>query len=345
MENPVGLNGFAFVEYVGIDAEYLSKLFKNMGFDKVAQYKSKDVALYRQGDCNFLLNKEKETFAEEFVKAHGPSICSTGFRVQNAVKAFQVAVERGARPYEGDDKDKGACLFPAVYGIGDSLIYFVDENLEKEFYAEKFEFITKDHHPRGVGFSAIDHLTNNVPFGEMQKWCDFYENIFNFREVRFFDIKGKKTGLISKVMMSPCDKIIIPINEPTDSKSQIQEYLEEYKGPGIQHLALLTDDIISSIKGLQENGVRFLDPPPGTYYEEISNRVPNVTEDLQSMEEHSVLIDGDDEGYLLQIFTCNVIGPIFYEVIQRKNHLGFGEGNFQALFDSIEIDQARRGFL
>ena len=345
MENPVGLNGFAFVEYAGPDVNYLSQLFKSMGFIKVAQHKEKEISVYRQGDCHFVLNNEPETFARQFAKDHGPSICSTGFRVKNSSQAFEAAVSRGARPYDGDQKSQGACQFPAVYGIGDSLIYFVDEEKEAQFYADQFEFCVEDRHPKGFGFSVIDHLTNNVPVGAMQKWCDFYESIFNFKEERFFDIKGEKTGLISKVMMSPCRKIIIPINEPTDQKSQIQEYLDEYKGSGIQHLALLTNDIIPSVKSLQESGVEFLDAPPTTYYEEIPNRVANVTEDLRVVEKESILIDGDDEGYLLQIFTRNVIGPIFYEIIQRKNHNGFGEGNFQALFDAIERDQERRGVL
>lgn len=343
MENPIGLNGFAYVEYTGPDSQYLEGLFSKMGFVPVAKHRNLNVDLYRQGDCHFLLNKEPKTFAEGFAKQHGPSICSTGFRVENAERAHAMAVERGARPYQ--EEMKSATPFPAIYGIGDSLIHFVDPQGEKKLFEEEFEFTESNKNPEGFGFSVIDHLTNNVPVGEMQKWCDFYEKIFNFRETRFFDIKGEKTGLISKVMSSPCNKIIIPINEPTDNKSQIQEYIDEYKGSGIQHLALLTNDIVGSVKKLQEQGVKFLDAPPNTYYEALPKRIPCITEDLKTVQDHAVLIDGDDKGYLLQIFTQNVIGPIFYEIIQRKNHDGFGEGNFQALFDAIERDQERRGIL
>ncbi|MCB0351020.1 MAG: 4-hydroxyphenylpyruvate dioxygenase, partial [Bdellovibrionales bacterium] len=230
--------------------------------------------------------------------------------------------------------------------IGDSVVYFIDgygsADQYKVFDAD-FDLTTREKVP-GFGLTVIDHLTNNVPKGEMQQWCDFYQKIFNFREVRYFDIKGKATGLYSKVMRSPCDKIIIPINEPAGQKSQIQEYLDEYKGSGIQHIALLTNDIIKTVRELRGSGIEFL-TVPDTYYEAVPTRMPNVTEDLDQLQELKILVDGDEEGYLLQIFSQTVIGPIFYEIIQRKNHSGFGEGNFQALFDSIEEDQRRRGYL
>ncbi len=279
------------------------------------------------------------------MEAHGPSICSTGFMVLDAEKAFATAVERGAKPYKGTDAEKGATPFKAVYGIGDSLIYFVDEKIHQKLYNEVFSIAEADKKPKGVGLLDVDHFTNNVPRGEMQKWCDFYINVFNFRETRYFNIKGNATGLESKVMRSPCGKFSVPINEPTDKKSQIQEYLDEYKGSGIQHLALTTDDIVKTLESMKTSNVQFLSPPPNSYYGMLKERLPNVSEDLGRLEKNAILVDGDHDGYLLQIFTKNIIGPIFYELIQRKNHSGFGEGNFQALFDAIERDQRERGYL
>lgn len=342
LDNPIGLEGMEFIEYASREPEKLEKLFVQLGFQKTGVHKSKKVSLYSQGGVHFVLNCENDSFAQQFSHAHGPSVCATGFRVKDAKKALEIAVARGARPCPPSPHHS----FPAIYGIGDSVVYFVDEYSHTspyKAYEKDFNMLTKDPVP-GVGMTVIDHLTNNVPAGEMQVWCDFYEKIFNFREVRYFDIKGKATGLYSKVMRSPCNKIIIPINEPTGQKSQIQEYLDEYKGSGIQHIALLTNDIVKTVSQLRENGVDFLDTPD-TYYELIPKRLSNVTEDIDQLRELRILVDGDEEGYLLQIFSKTVIGPIFYEIIQRKNHSGFGEGNFQALFDSIEEDQRRRGYI
>lgn len=343
-QNPIGLDGVEFIEYSGPDASYFEEVFRKYAFTQVGEVHGKNIKLYRQGDINYILNCEPQTFATEFAKLHGNSVCATGLRVADADKAFAVAVERGGRPYEGNDHQKGASPFPAIYGIGDSLIYFIDEKNRKKLYEEIFH--VKDNPvPVGVGFLAIDHFTNNVPRGEMDKWCDFYTKVLNFREARYFDIRGAKTGLLSKVMRSPCGKFSVPINEPTESKSQIQEYLDEYKGSGIQHIALLTNDIVKTLENLKSSDIQFLTPPPHTYYSMLSERVPNVSEDLKRLEENAILVDGDDKGYLLQIFTKNTFGPIFYEVIQRKGHDGFGDGNFQALFDAIERDQSERGYL
>ncbi len=342
MENPVGLDGMDFIEYVGADATIFENMFTRMGFQKVAKHKSKEIDLWRQADIQFFITKEKKGFASEFSKLHGSSISSTGFRVADADTAFKVAVERGAKPY--NDEAQKSFPAPAIYGIGDSLIYFIDSKVSDKIYKEQFNYDLSKENIVGSGFTIIDHMTNNVPVGEMQKWCDFYEKVFNFKERRFFDIKGAKTGLISKVMRSPNGKITIPINEPTDGKSQIQEYIEEYKGSGIQHVALLTENIIPSVAKTQKQEVPVLSIP-STYYEAIPKRVSLVTEDLGELEKLQILVDGDEEGYLLQIFTQNLFGPIFFEFIQRKNHYGFGDGNFQALFDAIERDQERRGVL
>jgi 4-hydroxyphenylpyruvate dioxygenase len=344
VDNPIGLDGFEFIEFCGPQPALFEDLFQRFGFARIAQHTGKKVSLYRQNDVNFILNEEPNSFAQSFYQAHGPSICSTGFRVRNAKAAFQEAVRRGARPYEGPAQSMLFEDCPAIYGIGDSLIYFVDQyGAQGSVYDAQFRF-TGDKSPKGFNFLLVDHLTNNVPRGEMQKWCDFYHKIFNFSERRYFDIKGKTTGLISKVMRSPDGKICIPINEPTDTKSQIQEYLEEYKGSGIQHLALLTPDILPTMHDLRSQGVQFLETPD-SYYKYILERLPQITESVKALQDLRVLVDGDDKGYLLQIFTKNIIGPIFFEVIQRKGHDGFGEGNFQALFDAIERDQRERGYL
>lgn len=344
LENPLGLDGIEFIEFATPDVPALEQLFFKFGFQKVGQHKRKQVTLYRQNQVNFIINNEPGTFAAKFAKQHGPSICATGFRVKSAPRAIDLAAQRGARVIE--TKGDGAShSFPAIYGIGDSAVYFVDRYRAPVHFDDDFRYLQPERFPKGKGMTVIDHLTNNVPKGEMQKWCDFYQNIFNFREVRRFDIKGTVTGLTSKVMRSPCGKITIPINEPTEGKSQIQEYLDEYRGSGIQHLALMTADILKTVSQLQEEGIKFLDSPPGTYYEALPQRVPGIKENLEEVAKHSILIDGDAEGYLLQIFTQNMIGPIFFEIIQRRNHSGFGDGNFQALFDAIERDQKRRGYL
>ncbi|MBX2988405.1 MAG: 4-hydroxyphenylpyruvate dioxygenase [Bdellovibrionaceae bacterium] len=344
-QNPLGLNGVDFLEYSGPDGEALDILFRRMGFKEVANIEGKNLRLFRQGDINFILNTEPGTFADGFTKLHGPCAAACGVRVADAEKAFQTAVARGGRPYEGSDAKKGATPFPAIYGIGDSLVYFIDEKNHNRLYNEIFKVKPEDKAPKGVGLTYIDHFTNNVPRGEMDKWCDFYTKVFGFRETRYFDIRGKKTGLLSKVMRSPCGKFSVPINEPTESKSQIQEYLDEYKGSGIQHVALVTENIIDTLETMKSSKIEFLTPPPHTYYAMLNDRVPNVTEEVDRLERNAILVDGDDEGYLLQIFTKNVIGPIFYELIQRNNHFGFGDGNFQALFDAIERDQKERGYL
>lgn len=344
LDNPLGLDGIEFIEYATPDPAALEQLFFKFGFQKIGQHKRKQVTLYRQNQVNFIINNEPGTFAAKFAKQHGPSICATGFRVKSAPRAFDLATQRGARPID-TKHDAASHSFPAIYGIGDSAVYFVDRYRAPVHFDDDFRYLQPERYPKGKGLTVIDHLTNNVPKGEMQKWCDFYQKIFNFHEVRKFDIKGQATGLTSKVMRSPCQKITIPINEPTEGKSQIQEYLDEYHGSGIQHLAMMTADIIGTVRALRDAGIEFLDSPPETYYEALPGRVPNVKEDMAKVRENSVLVDGDPEGYLLQIFTKNMIGPIFFEIIQRRNHSGFGEGNFQALFDAIERDQKKRGYL
>ncbi len=338
-ENPCGLDGCEFIEFAGADAKMLHETFKKLGFILTGKHKEKNVYFYDQGGVKFIVNEEDDSFAKDFKDEHGASACAMGLRTEDAQKAYEEVLKRGATPYV---QRKDVSGFNAIYGIGKSLVYFIDYKDGVNPFEKDFEFNGSD--PTGFGVRYIDHMTNNVPVSEMQEWCDFYSNIFNFKETRFFNIKGESTGLISKVMSSPCQKLAIPINEPTDPKSQIQEYIDEYKGSGIQHIALGTSDIVKTVTAMREQGIEFLEVPD-TYYDMLKTRLPNVTEDIDKLKELKILVDGDEKGYLLQIFTKNLFGPIFIEIIQRKKHDGFGEGNFQALFDAIERDQKDRGFL
>ncbi len=350
--NPLGTDGFEFVEYTAPDSKGiadLKQLFGLLGFTEVAKHRSKDVWLFKQGDINFLINAEKKhSQAHEFADAHGPSVCGMAFRVKNAARAWQYAVDHGAQPFTGNIGPMELNI-PAVYGIGGSTLFFVDRYGDKNIYEVDFEFYPDwetELKANETGLITLDHLTHNVFQGNMDKWSGFYEKIGNFQEIRYFDIEGKLTGLVSRAMTSPCGKIRIPINESSDDKSQIEEYLTEYNGEGIQHIALFTDDIYDSVRKLRDRGMEFM-PTPDTYYEKVDSRIPNHGENLDAMRELRILIDGapEDSGILLQIFTKTVIGPVFFEIIQRKGNEGFGEGNFKALFESIEEDQIRRGVL
>ncbi len=347
-ENPMGTDGFEFVEYAAPDPAALAALFAQMGFVAVARHRSKRVTLFRQGDINFIINEEPDSFAQAFARIHGPCICAMAFRVKDAAFAYNRAVELGAWGV-ANKVGPMELNIPAIKGIGDSLIYLVDRYGEKgTIYDVDFQPIPGvDQNPKGAGLSYLDHLTHNVHRGRMKEWADFYERLFNFREIKYFDIEGKLTGLKSKAMTSPCGKIRIPINESSDDKSQIAEYLDAYHGEGIQHVALGASDIYTAVEGMMANGVPFQDTID-TYFDLIDKRLPGHGEDVERLRKLRILIDGaptEGQGLLLQIFTNTVIGPIFFEIIQRKGNDGFGEGNFRALFESIELDQIRRGVL
>lgn len=345
-ENPAGTDGFEFVEYTAPDPELLRTLFERLGFPVTARHRSKNVTLHRQGDINFIINAEPDSFGQRFAQAHGPSACAMAFRVKDAAYAYRRCIELGAKPVETPVGPMELNI-PAIEGIGGSLIYLVDRYGEQTIYDVDFVPVPQTAPIRPAGLTYIDHLTHNVARGNMDKWAGFYEKLFNFREIRYFDIEGQKTGLFSRAMTSPCGRIRIPINESQDDKSQIEEYLREYRGEGIQHIALGTDDIFATVDVLRGQGVQFQDTPE-TYYEGIDARVPGHGEKIEEMRKRRILIDGNPEkgeGLLLQIFTQNVIGPIFFEIIQRKGNEGFGEGNFKALFESIELDQMRRGVI
>ncbi|WP_020650626.1 4-hydroxyphenylpyruvate dioxygenase [Solimonas variicoloris] len=354
--NPLATDGFEFVEFTAPTADgirQLHALFEMMGFTAVARHRRKDVTLFRQGDINFLVNGTPYTHFEQFARTHGPSACAMGWRVRDAAAAQDYALAHGAVAFDTRPGPMELNL-PAVYGIGNSVLYLVDRyeaggargDGEHTIYDVDFRFFDGvARWPQGVGLTGIDHLTHNVSRGNMNTWAGFYERIANFREIRYFDIEGKQTGLVSRAMTSPCGKIRIPINESSDDKSQIEEFIREYRGEGIQHIALATDDIYATVAALRARGVQFMDTPD-TYYARVDARVPGHGEPLARLRELSILIDGAPvDGILLQIFTSTVIGPIFFEIIQRKGNEGFGEGNFKALFESIEEDQIRRGVL
>jgi len=355
-ENPMGTDGFEFIEYAAPDPAAMGALFKRMGFTAIAKHRRKDVTLYRQGEINFILNAEPDSFAQRFARLHGPSICAIAFRVADAAAAYKRALDLGAWGFEGTTAP-GELNIPGIKGIGDSVIYFVDRWRGKNgvaegtignigFYDVDFEPLEgASLQPVGNGLTYIDHLTNNVHRGRMDEWTDFYGRFFNFREIRYFDIEGQVTGVKSRALTSPCGKIRIPINEEgNETAGQIQEYLDAYHGEGIQHIALGSSDLYATVDRMRASGVRLLDTID-TYYELIDQRIPGHGESVDELRRRKILIDGKQNELLLQIFTENQLGPIFFEFIQRKGDQGFGEGNFKALFESIELDQMRRGVL
>ena len=343
--NEIGLDGIEFIEFSSTTPGHLSDLFESFGFSKIMKHKTQEVDLYRQGEINLLVNQKQGSFAEDFQKKHGPCASSMAWKFHDVEKAYKLALERGAEAVEGGDYQRKGQNLRAIKGIGESLIYFVESNSSSGLYSDMgFTEVENPKKVKELGFLVIDHLTNNVPKGEMETWSNFYKNIFGFTEVRYFDIRGAQTGLVSYALRSPCGKFCIPINEGTEEKSQINEYLREYKGAGVQHIAFTTDDIVNTVRALNKTQVSTLDIDE-EYYNEVFERVPNVTESYKDLADLNILVDGDEKGYLLQIFTKNVIGPIFIEIIQRKNNLSFGEGNFGALFRSIERDQEKRGVL
>ena len=359
-DNPMGTDGFEFIEYAAPDPKAMGALFERMGFTAVAKHRHKDVTLYRQGEINFILNAEADSFAQRFAKLHGPSICAIAFRVQDAKKAYERALSLGAWGYAGQ-AGPGELNIPAIKGIGDSIIYFIDRWRGKNgasegdignigFYDVDFEPLpgvkgSAGLQPEGFGMTVIDHLTHNVHRGRMAEWVDFYSRLFNFREIRYFDLEGQKTGIKSQALTSPCGKIRIPINEEgNDNKGQIAEYLDSYHGEGVQHIALASKNIYESVDQLQMAGVKLLNTSE-TYYELLPKRIPNLQEPIGELQSRNILVDGTPDELLLQIFSENQLGPIFFEFIQRKGNDGFGEGNFKALFETMELDQIRRGVL
>ncbi|HEU4773740.1 MAG TPA: 4-hydroxyphenylpyruvate dioxygenase [Lysobacter sp.] len=349
-ENPLGIDGFEFVEFAAPEGQggMLHDYFRKMGFTAVKRHKSRPITLYRQRGVNFLVNEDPDSFAADFAKAHGPSATGFAIRFKKPADEVYAAVLANGGEAVVDKVDTRAVDAPVVKGIGDCMLYLVDRYGSNGSIYEDFVAVEgADQDPAGFGLTFIDHLTHNLYFGNMQKWSDYYERLFNFREIRYFDIKGAKTGLVSKAMTAPDGIVRIPLNESSDPKSQINEYLDAYKGEGIQHIACFTDDIYETVEKMRATGIEFLDTPDA-YFEVIDQRIPNHGEDVPRLARNKILIDADPETKqrkLLQIFTTNAIGPIFFEIIQRKGNEGFGEGNFQALFESIERDQMKRGVL
>ena len=357
--NPMGTDGFEFIEYAAPDPAAMAAVFERMGFTAIAKHRHKNVTLYRQGGINFIINAEPDSFAQRFARQHGPSVCAIAFRVQNAKAAYERAISLGAWGY-ADTAGPGEMNIPAIKGVGDSLIYLVDQWRGKNGAADgalgnisffDVDFLplpgvgAADLSPVGHGLTYIDHLTHNVHRGRMTEWASFYERLFNFKEVRYFDFEGQATGVKSKAMTSPCGQIRIPINEEGNEKAgQIQEYLDRYHGEGIQHIALGSTNLLDTVDALQMSGMKLLSTGD-TYYELLDKRIPGHGEDVAALQSRNILMDGSHGELLLQIFSENQLGPIFFEFIQRKGNEGFGEGNFKALFESIELDQMRRGVL
>ena len=342
--NPLGVQQFEVIEFASPEPEKLHELFRSLGFTAVAKHKDQPVTLYRQGDIDFLVNETPDSFASRFAAEHGPCCTGFGIRVDRPESAYEQVVDRGAKDFDGDP-DTLPLDCPRIAGIGGSVLYLTGgrEDVEQHFDFDP----SVERHPRGAGLTCVDHLTHNVHNGNMKQWADFYADLFGFFEVKYFDIKGQQTGLRSKAMTAPNGAISIPINESEDPKSQINEYLDEYNGEGVQHIAMYTDHIYDTVEQLHENGIEFLDTPD-TYYDVIDQRIPEHGEDVDRMRKNRILIDADQNEsnkQLLQIFTQTNIGPIFFEIIQRKGNEGFGEGNFQALFEAIERDQEKRGVL
>jgi 4-hydroxyphenylpyruvate dioxygenase len=355
-ENPMGLAGFEFVEFSAPEKGVLEPVFEAMGFTRIAQHRSKDVHLWRQGEINLIANYEPRSPAAYFAAEHGPSACGMAFRVKDAAAAYAVAIARGAEPVESKTGVMELRI-PAIKGIGGAFIYLVDRFATLEspdalsIYDIDFVYLPEaDKNPVGAGFKSIDHLTHNVYRGRMAHWAAWYERIFNFREIRYFDIKGEYTGLTSRAMTAPDGKIRIPLNEEGKAGGgQIDEYLRAYNGEGIQHIAFICDDLIACWDRLQTHGVPFMTAPPETYYTMLEERLPGHGEPVGALKQRGILLDGTTEGgpprLLLQIFAQPQIGPVFFEFIQRRGDDGFGEGNFKALFESIERDQIERGVL
>ena len=350
-DNPMGLMGFEFVEFASPTPGVLEPVFEMLGFTQVAWHRSKDVALYRQGDINFIVNREPASLAAYFAAEHGPSACGMAFRVTDSHKAYTRALALGAQPMDAQPGPMELRL-PAIRGIGGAPLYLIDRYGDgASIYDIDFRFVEgADRHPKGHGLRLIDHLTHNVYRGRMTYWAQFYERIFNFREIRYFDIKGEYTGLTSKAMTAPDGKIRIPLNEEASKTTgQIEEFLMQYNGEGIQHIALLTDDLLASIDSLRSAGVPLMTAPPATYYEMLAERLPGHGEPVHDLQARGILLDGTTDGgkrrLLLQIFSQTLLGPVFFEFIERKGDDGFGEGNFKALFESMERDQLRRGVI
>ena len=350
-DNPMGLAGFEFVEFASPTPGVLEPVFEMLGFTQVAWHRSKDVALYRQGDINFIVNREPASLAAYFAAEHGPSACGMAFRVTDSHKAYTRALALGAQPMDTQPGPMELRL-PAIRGIGGAPLYLIDRYGDgASIYDIDFRFVEgADRHPKGHGLRLIDHLTHNVYRGRMTYWAQFYERIFNFREIRYFDIKGEYTGLTSKAMTAPDGKIRIPLNEEASKTTgQIEEFLMQYNGEGIQHIALLTDDLLASIDSLRSAGVPLMTAPPATYYEMLAERLPGHGEPVHDLQARGILLDGTTDGgkrrLLLQIFSQTLLGPVFFEFIERKGDDGFGEGNFKALFESMERDQLRRGVI
>lgn len=342
-ENPIGLNGFSFLEFAAPNPADLTVVLERFGFRHKAQDNSRTVALYTQGGINLIINNKLESCAATLGRRHGPLVSAMGWRVRDAEFAFWESVRRGAKPFENTEAGLG---IPAIYGIGDSLIYFVDDEGAEKLYS-RFFIANPDYvEDTAASLQFIDHLDHIVRIGRMKYWAAFYEKVFNFRQIDYYNIEAKVTGLVFTAMGSPCGKMAIPIGESAKGRSFVKEYLEKFQGEGVNHVAFHTDNLCEAVEYMHARGQKFL-PISEKYYKTVNERVPGHREDVERLKKNGILIDGDTEGYLLQIFTIKepTLDPLFFEFITRRSFQGFGEGNVTTLFEALETDQFRRGYL
>ena len=353
--NPIGLDGFEFIEFSAPEKGVIEPVFAAMGFHRIAHHRSKDVDLWRQGEINLVVNYEPQSPAWYFAREHGPSACGMAFRVKDAHHAYAELLRRSAEPVPVETGPMELRL-PAIRGIGGAIVYLIDRyesdgNEALSIYDIDFAYLPGvDRHPAGAGLRRIDHLTHNVYGGRMAYWAAYYEKLFNFREIRHFDINGEYTGLTSQALTAPDGKIRIPLNEEGErGHGQIDEFLRRFNGEGIQHVAFVCDDLVAVWDRLKQTGVPFMTSPPDTYYAMIDERLSGHGVNIAALQARGILLDGTTASgmprLLLQIFAEPALGPVFFEFIERRGDEGFGEGNFQALFESMERDQLQREVL
>lgn len=346
----LGIRGIDHIEFAVSNLEAASQLYTRLGFEKIA---SREISqrqlktfLFGQGKIRVMVTQSalKTDPVAQYVQLHGDGVMAIGFSCDNAVTALELTVSRGADLHASPkriEREFGTVEKASIKAMGDVALTFIHRT--GELFDEGFDNPVS-YDPTGFGLQKIDHITINVEKGKMKSWAQFFEKVLGLKNTRFFDIHTEKTGLYSFVMESPDGCVKMPINEPTEDASQIQEFLNINHGPGVQHIALSTVSLIDSLNALRRSGVLFLEVPD-TYYDAVPKRVPDLREDLSQLQSLGILADGDSKGYLLQIFSQNLVGPFFYEFIQREGNDGFGEGNFRALFEAIERDQIRRGIL
>ncbi len=333
--NPLGIAGIGFIEFASPTPAKLATLWCEFGFSRTHEHRHYSIELWRQNDLTFLVNEQRGSFAEQYAQQHGPSIPSMGWLCDDPERAARVAVRHGARPYEYETPF-GA---PAVYGVGGSLIHFIEASL----WQESFVSLKQPEIVAQKGITRIDHLTNQVMQGTLSTWVDFYKQIFGFTEVRSFDHRLKRGVDHSYALRSPEGSFCILINEADDHRPQSEEFLHAHKGAGIQHLALLTNDLLACLDSLRGTSIQTV-TADAVYYADAFERVPQARRDCDRIKAHGVLVDGDEHEYFMQVFTAPIIGPIVIELIERKHLVSLSEEELGAMLRAAELDPHRHGF-